>query len=360
MQQGNLYKTPTLGWVQNPWFDILFVLGLPFFIILAIILCQIPIETNLETNNLQWFILVLCVDVAHVYSTLYRTYFDKNAFNQNKNFFTLTPIFVFNIALLLAIYDLHLFWTILAYLAVFHFVRQQYGFLRIYQKKNNVTTLIFQQFEQWVLYAGMLFPIIYWHLKPDLSISWFVKNDFIFLENKFYLWQYFLNLFYVIEIVYFVWFVYCLFKYKNWSMIPAFVLVLGTTLAWFIGIVLYNNDLVFTLLNVLCHGIPYLALVFIYKMKSEEKQGRGYFKILFFYLIVLFAFAFTEEAFWDNFVWNEKQTIFGNWGIELSYLWKAFFTALLTVPQATHYILDAYIWKIKKDTYGWKKYFKLD
>ena len=61
----------------------------------------------------------------------------------------------------------------------------------------------------------------------------------------------------------------------------------------------------------------------------------------------------------DNLVWNEKQTIFGNWGIELSYLWKAFFTALLTVPQATHYILDAYIWKIKKDTYGWKKYFKL-
>jgi hypothetical protein len=35
-----------------------------------------------EMNYLYWFILVLLIDVSHVYSSLFRTYFDKNAFEQ--------------------------------------------------------------------------------------------------------------------------------------------------------------------------------------------------------------------------------------------------------------------------------------
>jgi hypothetical protein len=42
--------------------------------------------------------------------------------------------------------------------------------------------------------------------------------------------------------------------------IPKNLIIIGTLSSWFFGIVYFNNDLVFTLLNVVSHGIPYMAL----------------------------------------------------------------------------------------------------
>jgi hypothetical protein len=43
--------------------------------------------------------------------------------------------------------------------------------------------------------------------------------------------------------------------------VPRNLLLAGTLVSWYVGIVLFNGDLIFTLLNVVSHGIPYLALV---------------------------------------------------------------------------------------------------
>ena len=51
--------------------------------------------------------------------------------------------------------------------------------------------------------------------------------------------------------------------------VPRNVIVIGTAASWYIGIVAATGDLVFTMTNVVAHGIPYLALTFIYS-KGEE------------------------------------------------------------------------------------------
>jgi hypothetical protein len=63
---------------------------------------------------------------------------------------------------------------------------------------------------------------------------------------------------------------------------------------------------------------------------------------------VLIAFALAEEALWDWLVWGDHPAVFGGrnhvLGLSDSPL-LAFVVALLAVPQATHYVLDGFIWR---------------
>jgi hypothetical protein len=53
-------------------------------------------------------------------------------------------------------------------------------------------------------------------------------------------------------------------KFKEFN-IPKNAVIVGTLLSWYLGLVYFNNDLIFTLLNVISHGIPYIALVYLKK-----------------------------------------------------------------------------------------------
>jgi hypothetical protein len=56
--------------------------------------------------------------------------------------------------------------------------------------------------------------------------------------------------------------------------------------------------------------------------------------------------AVGEEALWDRVVWHEHEQLFGVGGLDLGEFGIAIAVALLSVPQATHYMLDRYIWRI--------------
>jgi hypothetical protein len=137
---------------------------------------------------------------------------------------------------------------------------------------------------------------------------------------------------------------------KQFFNVPKHAIITGTILSWYFGIVYFNNDLIFTLLNVITHGIPYIALIYlneIEKKTASELQQLHWFKnkigvLLFIFLLI--ALAFSEEYLWEILVWNEQfsnsYSNFVNWHFLL--------IPLLTVPQFTHYLLDGFIWKSKK------------
>jgi len=64
---------------------------------------------------------------------------------------------------------------------------------------------------------------------------------------------------------------------------------------------------------------------------------------------ILVSLAFAEEMVWDRLVWHAHPTLFGGTvdGEELGRIAKAVVVPLLAVPQATHYILDAVLWRSK-------------
>src|ERR1044072_5177344 len=80
-----------------------------------------------ESPDWAWVPAVLLVDVAHVYATAFRVYFDREELKRRPSLYVLAPSIALAVSVALYSESAALFWRALAYLAVFHFVRQQYG-----------------------------------------------------------------------------------------------------------------------------------------------------------------------------------------------------------------------------------------
>lgn len=72
-------------------------------------------------------------------------------------------------------------WWVLAYLAVFHFIRQQYGFMMLYSRKEKNAPRAYRVLNQMAIYSATLYPLIYWHCHAR-SFEWFIQGDFITLD----------------------------------------------------------------------------------------------------------------------------------------------------------------------------------
>jgi len=145
-------------------------------------------------------------------------------------------------------------------------------------------------------------------------------------------------------------------EFRHWQRrrrfnIPKNLLLLGTASSWYVGIVLLNGDLAFTLTNVIAHGIPYTALVWSYGKKSR-RTGMSWFSgfALPAFILVLVGFAYLEEGLWHALVWGDKGELFPLFRLPLlnDASWLALLVPLLALPQATHYVLDGFLWRLRQ------------
>ncbi len=90
---------------------------------------------NEESPDWTWVSAVLLIDVAHVWSTSFRVYFDAEEFKRRFWLYLLVPIFGYAVGVALYSEGELTFWRALAIVAVFHFVRQQYGWVALYRRK---------------------------------------------------------------------------------------------------------------------------------------------------------------------------------------------------------------------------------
>lgn len=344
-------------WLGNALFDNLFILLPPFACLLIVFLLPAAYRSTALLPLAAWVILVMCIDVAHVYSTLFRTYFHRERFAKQKTLFTVVPVLCYVVGVLIYSGSNVLFWRLLAYLAVFHFIRQQYGFMRLYSRteeskpwEKSVDTL--------AVYAATLLPIVYWHASPGRNFNWFVDGDF--LQWSWAQARVFLTISYALIVS-----LYCfkeallIYRTKQFNL-PRNLLISGTGIAWYFGIVYFNGDLAFTLLNVVSHGIPYMALIWLMGKKEQQPKCKGGLGSLLFrtyglfaFMVLILLFAYFEEGLWDGLIWREHHSVFAVFS-QLPQVTDekllAFLVPLLSLPQSTHYVLDGFIWRRKSDT----------
>lgn len=343
------------NWLFNKRLDLIF-LFIPVWMcwMISFILPDTVLEA--EVSLWVWVVVVIGIDVSHVWSSIHRTYLDKEEFALHKSILIVAPILAFGLSFMLAFISIDLFWRCLAYVAVYHFIKQQYGFMRIYKAKS-------QDFrnkklsDEFIIYLSMLYPVFYWHLSSDRAFAWFVQGDFVKIPfstslsallpvgNGIYLG---LILFWLLEEL--------TFSKRNNRKLPLgkILWILTTTGNWFLGIVYFNSDLVFTLTNVVAHGVPYLTLVVYYQAKKRSIQanklslGRN-FRIATVIVASVVVLALSEEYLWDLLVYQENEAFFSAilaYPIAEPGLWLQLLAiGLLAVPQVTHYILDGFIWK---------------
>lgn len=301
-----------------------------------------------------WVVLVVFIDVAHVYSTLYRTYFKAETLQKQHALLVSVPLFCYFFGVLLYHLDSFLFWRVLAYLAVFHFIRQQYGFMRLYSRTENNGKLS-RLIDAVTIYTATLYPMLYWHFGEVRNFNWFMADDFVYFPSK-ALATISLYLYLIVIFVY-------VLKELNLAIqnrqinIPRNLLIIGTFLSWYFGIIYFNGDMAFTTLNVISHGIPYMALIWFFERNEHQQLIRhrnlmsrlafGKYGLVFFILVILLL-AYLEEGLWDGLVWKEHASVFSFFSSlpqvhDVNIL--TMLIPLLALPQSTHYVLDGFIWK---------------
>lgn len=328
-----------VNWIYKKYYDLSFILLPPLILVVLVIVFNDFFQKFNQNEFFVWIVLVVCIDVAHVWSSLFRTYLYPPIFKKYKWLFILTPIGAFLVSWILCSFGWMYFWRVLAYLAVFHFIRQQYGFMKLYYRGEVKS---YQKYlDYFLIHYFSIFPMIYWFFHYPRNFNWFLNFEFFTFQSS-RTYQLFWYLYIISWVSYLVSIFYDIFITKTIN-INKNLIIFSTAISWYFGIVYFNNDLIFSLLNVISHGIPYLALIFyknIIQVKESYKSQKLIWIFVFFGLI--FLLAFVEEWIWDSFIWKEH---FNTIDITLSSNQIALITAILAVPQITHYILDGFIWK---------------
>lgn len=296
-----------------------------------------------------WVPAVLLIDVAHVYATGFRVYLDRAELRRRPWLYTLAP--VAGLAAGIALYSQGelIFWRTLAYLAVFHFVRQQYGWVALYRAREGEHGRLGRWIDAAAVYAATVYPLIYWHAHLPRRFWWFLSQDFAPIPSA---------LETIARPVY--WLALCAYAGRSLYRLlvqrkrnPGKDIVVATTaVCWYVGIVAFNSDYAFTVTNVVIHGVPYLALIYWYgRARLAEGGGRGPYRLFAHgpavFLMLLWALAYVEELFWDRGVWHDRSWLFGApW--DLGSL-KVLLVPLLALPQVVHYVLDGFVWRRKNN-----------
>ncbi len=351
-------------WIYSRRFDCAFILAPA--IVVSLLMLLLPASTTSSVRALPMWVWALCVmgvDVSHVYSTLYRTYFDPEERQRYSSLLWGIPLICWVVGVLLYSQSAALFWTVLAYVAVYHFIRQQYGFTMIYARKEPMGWSKF--LDRSFAYAGPLYPLLYWHAHLPREFHWFVDGDFVVPVST--------SLVSVASVCYVLLILLYLCK-EVWIWaaagtlnIPKNLFLCGSAASWYVGIVSFNADLPFTVTNVVSHGVPYMGLIWAFGAKKWQRRSvssataliaalhRG--KWLPIFLGLLGLLAYVEEGIWDRLVWREHPQLFSafNFLPDLSGATiLALLVPLLAVPQATHYVLDAFIWRVRTPDPGFE------
>jgi hypothetical protein len=288
-----------------------------------------------------WIVGIVLVDVAHVWASLWRTYLDPQARRLHRRRLLAIPLACAWVGFLLHLESPRAFWAVLAYLAIFHFIRQHEGFVLLYLRRGGASARD-RGLARATIGAGTLGPVLWWHANLPREFAWFVPDDLVaglpgIVGTASLAIQVPLTIAFLLR--------------RPHPVVAA--MVLGPVLSWNTGIVWFDDDRIFTLTNVFGHGIPYLALVWATGGRERATAAgpgrRGALPIVLgTYYGLLVALAFAEETLWDRLVWHERAEWFGA-GPELAGVGLAAAVALLTVPQATHYVLDRFIWRVGPD-----------
>ena len=311
------------------------------------------------------------LDFAHIYAQWYRIY--TNPMEKDNIFkyigFIVVTLFVFGFLLFYNYaQELSVF---LIYLAIFHFIKQQYGIFRIYSRVDKVRSSCSEIVNKWFIYLSMFYPIIWWHgEKRFMTFSW--RKYFLDLTS-------FSDILNPIFLTLFISFLamYIHLEYQNTRQnkflnIPKNLTVLVTLVGWLYGIVFqrYTDFLVVAI--IFHHNVSYFLIIWFYAKRdlylrregaerySPDIMLKGNLKSFGFFLVYFFGVSFVAVFILALSGWTVHGYVPSYLGVdnlikflpqfgEENSFWKCLVWSTFFTSQGTHYIIDAFLWKKEKD-----------
>lgn len=176
----------SMNWIVNKKADLILFIGgaitgyLMFFL-----------HAGLHLNMLMvWFIWVVLIDTPHFYSTYLRTYFDREEYQARKklllgslSWLLVGPaliglsylLYLAGIGIYIAPFVLFvIFFNLWAY---WHVVRQHYGILALYKRKNSDFGDVDTKIDKYLLYGGLIAPFLTFAIRhPEARGSFWFKS----------------------------------------------------------------------------------------------------------------------------------------------------------------------------------------
>ncbi len=352
--------------LYSPWFDAVFFFS-PFVVTFLFVQFGDSIFPGIFTpidSPIWFFVFAIIFDVWHVWGTLYRGYLRRDMRRTHQRLLICVPIL--SIAILSLLANIHISWyptlylllSFLAYVALFHFIRQQIWFVRLYDRRTSKLwwlAEISRRLDDIIVWIVTGFPFLYWMMHYNsLSLNWFIPWEYISLAHIVpqteSIW-----IVYIIGIILYA--IYQLLLISRWAETNPlkYLYIAGTAYIWYNGMVAYDSIIIFGLGNILLHGLNYYGLIigsswthgdgYPTWLRKIQKRAIPYLSISI--IISLIVLWYGEEFFWDQFIWQEKSMIFSDilytlWHDPIS---QTVIVSLLGSVQLTHYILDRYIWR---------------
>jgi hypothetical protein len=343
-------------WIVSPKID-LAMLGLPLLFTLLALLGAL-VAPRVEDLPLWAFLfLVVAFDVAHVWATVFISYLDTAALKRRRLLFLLPIPLTVVIGYRLHLHSPALFWTLMAYVAIHHFMAQQWGFVALY--KLRAGERFDRYLDKWTVYVGALGPVLYWHT-TDAAFDWFGHGERFLTRLPADLQS---------DILWGMGIVAAVYVARQVAHAHSSRFNLGKNLwmaavwaSWSLGIGMASHPLVSLACINLLHGIPFLVLVW-WRLKrgwsqasSEERsesrflawlsgagaEGRNRWLLILVFYVPLLVVGLAEEGAWEGLVWgNYLPRVEGLSAAQLSLI-----VAVLSTPQIVHYYLDAWLWKL--------------
>lgn len=347
------------AWFYSWYVDTLCLHSIPLIFTLLALFNLPPFRDesiNVLVTMIAWIIVI---DWGHIFAQWFRIYSNPVESRSLKWIYPLSYLALIPVLAVIVHYSGRVpVETFLIYYVIYHFIKQHYGYTRIYSKIDGPKS----KYESWIeaiaIHTSMITPVLYWHLHfPTEKFLWkmhFIKSDF----SEF--------LFYTSASIYLISFIIYGFHevkrslrngYVNWAKNLAFF---SAALGWGVISILSDSAWLIFFTVVLTHDVSYTCFVWLIGRRDQERVNkkipwRSWFSVPGFliYVLVLIIISQVILVVHHRLVGHHApNTLYGNLFDGIPYVagWvESFGIALFFATQGHHYFIDKYLWKKEKD-----------
>jgi hypothetical protein len=322
-------------YIASPAFDWIFILGSPLLAVAAVLWAA----RFLPAGQVEYYVLGYMA-IGHHVPTFLRAYGDPDEFARNRFQFIMIPLCVAPLVLALAFYDARLL-TLIFIWDQYHFMRQHYGFMRIYNVKAGVSSEVDASLDQWLCFSfficilahsgfyGYMYADSFYNLGIEFP-NWLVLG----IEKGSLAVSIGVGILYLVRIQ---------MRVAQGLPVAWLKLVLfGTSFAvWYYAYVVLSDGLLSYAISSLFHCMQYDAFAWFYNRKKARSltPTRGN---------ALFRFAHEARYLWLYVGLILSYGLFSTYGREVSLVT---ILALNTTTGLLHYYFDSFIWRVRRSEF---------
>lgn len=313
-----------------------FILDMLFLVlpVLGTLSLVFLIDINWDNFLIASIIVFTWIDSGHVYTTVLRTYLNKEEFQSNRGLYVFSPLIIFSVVLIWLIAGGFLLWDFVLYATLYHNVRQYYGVTRWYQK-NMASKSVWQTR---YLYLLTVLPVILFHFRKEISKNIYIQTQLPSLENPILL--YWGTVLYLAILG--SWLVYQIWTLvRNPKELAISLSVFVPVAGYGCGFLLGRNLFEVAAPIIVGHGIGYMGLMTLSLNRTRPDRYRSFFKALLLIVVLAVFFGSVSDTIEENFI--GRLPFMTGW----SWVLSSFAVTVVLTPLLLHYYIDAIIWNKK-------------